>query len=185
MEDLYLKMQKLKEQQKLLLKQKLDALAHMFMRDNIYLLLDCFTYDYSHDIFFYEEMDRRLCIEVREFKEDIAPDYTFIDTFMAYPPLVVKLKELDIEEKKYDTFLFNIENLLDENHYFARLQLREVLKEKYPDGIFIEDYDQSARQYYYYVVLPEDEDYEKEKSKLLDKENDSLYFEDDNPEPNN
>jgi hypothetical protein len=169
MKDLYPKMQRLNEVRENLLKQKIASLAHTFMLNNINLLLDCFTYDYSGDIFFYEEMDRRLSMKVRDFKEDIAPDYSFTETFMAFQPLVAKLKELDIEEKNYETLLYKLEYFLDENHYFSRLQLSKVLKEKYPEGILIEDYDHAAKQYYYIAVLPEDEDYEEEKSKLLGK----------------
>ena len=169
MNDLNLKMQRLNEERESLLKQKIASLAYTFMFDNIEHLLDCFTYDYTHDIFFYEELDRRLVIEVKEFKEDIAPDYTFIDIFMAYPSLIAKLRELDIEEKNYDTLLFKLEDFLDENHYFTRIQLRKVLEEKYPGGILIEDYNPFSKLYFYYVVLPEDEDFEEEKIKLLGK----------------
>jgi hypothetical protein len=167
MEDLELKMERLMKQHALEHEQMLIELAQSFIHEHMELLLNRFQYDYSGDLFFFEEMDRRVTIDVRNFKEDIAPEYSFIETFMAYPPLVAKLRELDLKEKTNDNFLFKLENLLDKKNYFTRVQLRKVLKKKYPEGIVCEIIDNWESCNHFYVVLPGDEDYEEEKNKLL------------------
>lgn len=145
--------------------QKLLHHAEKFMNENIDLLLDCFQYDYSGDLFFFEEMDRRITIDVRDFKEDIAPEYTFIDRFREYPALEAKLNEQNIEVKYHEKFLYKLENFLHEKNYFSRIQLRKVLEKEYPEGIVCEIIDNWESGNHFYVVLPGDEDYEEEKNK--------------------
>lgn len=164
LEDLELKMDRLMKQRALEHEQMLVELAQSFGHKNIELILDCFQHDYTADINFFEEMDRELTIEVKDFKEDIAPEYSFIDQFRANPPLVAKLNELDIDVKSHDNFLYKLENFLHGKNYFTRIQLRKTLEKKYPDGIVSEIIDNWESGNHFYVVLPGDEDYEKKKN---------------------
>lgn len=166
MEDLELKMERLMKQRALEHEQMLVELAQRFMLEHIELILDCFQHDYTADIDFFEEMDRKLSIEVRDFKEDIAPEYSFSETFLANPPLVAKLNELDIDVKSRGYFLFRLEDFLDEKNYFTRIQLRKALEKEYPEGIVCEIIDNWESGNHFHVVLPGDEDYEEEKQKL-------------------
>lgn len=166
MEDLELKMEQLMKQRALEHEQMLVEFVQSFVDTNIDLLLECFTYDYSGFLIFFEEMDRRFTIDVRNFKEDIAPEYSFNETFLANPPLVAKLNELDIDLKSRDNFLYKLENFLHEKNYFTRIQLRKALEKEYPEGIVCEIIDNWESGNHFYVVLPGDEDYE-QKSKNL------------------
>lgn len=143
--------QKAKEQK--LLEQTLKPLARRFMRDNIKLLLEGFSYDYSWLIDFYEEFDHELLMEVVDFEEYIAPDYSFINKFMAYPPLVDKLIKLGIDENNHTEFLYYLKDFVCEKDYFSRLQLRLELKKYYPEGIVVEH---KRDGYFMSVILPED-----------------------------
>lgn len=169
MVDLELKMERLMKQRTFEHEQMIASIAQRFMTENIDLLLDCFKFDYSGELFFYEEMDRKLSIEVKQFKEDIAPEYSFIETFLDNPPLVARLNELDIDVKSRDKFLFKLESFLDGKNYFTRIQLRKSLEKKYPEGIVCEVTDNWESGNHFYVVLPGDEDYEEEKLKISGK----------------
>jgi hypothetical protein len=161
------KLRRMAVEKKRLEEQELIPLARQFRQLNIKLLLECFTYDYSWLINEYEEFNREYIIGVRSFKEDIVENISFCDKFEAFQPLVDALEKIGLQDTYKKSFLYRLEDLLDEDDFFTRIQLREALLKAYPEGKIIEERCDFDYNYGMYVVLTGDA--------VENKENDNEY----------